>query len=572
LSPGPKHTTYFTSRSRVLTISGLGGPVAVTLALATSIAAYLMAYSLAMRQGLLIGGLISLGGLAVFGVEALALRFVWGSNFSFINARRLAVAYSATNVAWMVALIPAAVLGKPSLVLYSVFPFWAARAYIIGGVFSHRSPRSVSAVISTALAPLYNMILEVQRTALGSILPMALGLPLVVTAGVSLGLLERGRVGGLRSLSAFMEAWSGSRGGSLELLMSELGDDGKARGYLIRASRFIAAVPYVHPGPFRPVGSYNVPEVLAGELDGLGCAAVLHGAVDHGRNLSSNAITREFASRMAREASSDGFEEGALSPMVTLSGSRIRLRGLWIGAKTLLLIIEPVEGLEDYGDAVVERLEALGDRYGVRVIAADAHNSLGPDPGEDEVAELLSLAEEMIRRGPPAERIVRCGCARRPGAVWPDIGSAGISALALEDGAGHRLAIVVVDSNNAVPGFRHKVDERLRSLGFDSSLLCTTDTHETTGISRTDRGYSALGEVEDGILDIIEGAAGDALRGMAECGAVGAKEFSMDAKFAGDGFLSASKDMASRSIRIAKLTLIVALVLAAAGYISLALL
>ena len=54
MSPGPKHTTYFTSRSRVLTMSGLGGPVAVTLALATSIAAYLMAYSLAMRQGLLI--------------------------------------------------------------------------------------------------------------------------------------------------------------------------------------------------------------------------------------------------------------------------------------------------------------------------------------------------------------------------------------------------------------------------------------------------------------------------------------------------------------------------------------
>ncbi|MGC8970101.1 MAG: DUF2070 family protein [Conexivisphaera sp.] len=572
MSPPGKHTTYFTSRSRVLTISSMEGPLAAGLAALTSVAAYLMAYSLAMRRGLLWGLAIALGGLAVFAVEALAFELLWGRGYRFVSARRIATAYSFTNVAWMIALVPAAVLGKPSLVLYSVFPFWAVRAYIIGAVFSPRTPRAVSATLSTALAPLYNVAVDVQMMGLGSVVPMAFGFPLVAVAGASLAFLERGRVGGLEMLSAFLEAWSGSKGDLMESLMSELGEDGFARGYLLGSSKFVVAVPYVHPGPFRPVGSFDVPGRLSEGLRARSCAIVLHGAVDHGRNLASRHYARKYVAFMSSAASSNGFARAPLSPVVTVEGSRVRLHGIWIGASALLLVIEPVGGLEDYGDAVVERIEELGSRHGVKVIAVDAHNSLGPDPGEEDVAELLSLAEEILRRGPPGGRIVRCGCSARPGAIWPAIGSAGVSVLAMEDDSGSRTALVSVDSNNAAPGFREAVAGELARVGFDRCILCTTDTHETTGISRAERGYAALGEGGDGVLGRIVEAARAALADMSPCDGVGLKELSMRARFAGESFLRASRETTSRSIRVAKAALIAALALAAVGYVSVALL
>ncbi|MFP3308363.1 MAG: DUF2070 family protein [Nitrososphaeria archaeon] len=568
-----KPATYFTSKSRVLSAPDLGAGAAIAIAILTSFAAYIMAYSLAARRGPTYGALVALGGLAVFVAEGIAFRYLWGRGYGFVSARRLALAYSASNVAWIVALVPAAVLGRPALALYSVFPFWAVRAYLVGAVFSSRSPRALSAVLSTALAPAYNVALDFQRAGPAVALPVAFGVPLVAVAGASLALLERGRMNGLWMLGAFLEAWSSSRADLLESAISELGDSGFARGYIIGSSRFVLVVPYVHPGPFRPVGSYDVPGRMSGELlrAGVGCSAILHGAVDHDRNLASRSLARRYALHVAR-AAVDGFGRSPLSPPVTLAGSRVRLTGIWIGGSALLLIAEPVHGLEDYGDGVVERLEELGRRHGVRVIVADAHNSVGPDPGEAEVAELEGLAEEILRRGPPAGRVVRCGCSMRPGPVWPDIGSAGISAIALEDDSGRRYAIVSVDSNNASPGFREAVEGALRRQGFDSALLCTTDTHETTGIYPTSRGYSLLGEAGDGALGMIVEAGRAALASLGPCDGAGIKEVSVRSMFMGAGFLHASREMASRSLRIAKRALILALALAAVGYVAVALL
>ncbi|PMP94362.1 MAG: hypothetical protein C0167_04090, partial [Nitrososphaera sp.] len=135
---------------------------------------------------------------------------------------------------------------------------------------------------------------------------------------------------------------------------------------------------------------------------------------------------------------------------------------------------------------------------------------------------------------------------------------------------GRRLAMIVADSNNAVPGFREKLGERLRSAGFSDYILCTTDTHETTGISDARRGYSALGEVEDGLMEVIEGVVQEALERLGPCGESGAKEFTVHVKFAGAGFLGTSRDIASRSIRIAKATVLVAVAFAIAGYVVLA--
>ncbi len=565
-----KGTTYFSSKSRVLSVSP-EGPLAVGLALATTIAAYLMAYSAAMRVGLVPGVLIALGGLGVFAAEAAALELAWGRGYRFVDLRRLSVAYAVSNAVWIILLIPAAALGRASLAALSVFPFWAFRAYVIGAVFSQRTPRALSAIISTAPGPAYNLALGVQRLGSGSLTAVALGLPVLAVAGVSLALLERGRVNGLSMLAAFLEAWSGSRGELLEGLMYELGEDGNARGFLLGTSRFVIAVPYVHPGPFRPVGSYDLPGRLAAELGRVRCSAVLHGAVDHGRNLASSRDSRRFAAAMARAAPAAGAEGSELRWPVAASGERVRLRGIWVGSSSLLLIAEPARGLEDYGDEVVERVEELGRRNGVKVVLVDAHNSLGPDPGEEEVSELLSLAESIIRRGPPEERVERCGCASRPGAIWPDVGSAGVSAIVLE-GGGRRFALVAVDSNNAMPGLREELGRRLSALGIDDYVLCTTDTHETTGVSDFRRGYSALGEAGDGALEAAEGVVRSAMEALGPCDPAILREFSMRARFAGGGFLNASMEVASRSLSISKAALAAALALTVAGYAALALL
>ncbi|MEM3907875.1 MAG: DUF2070 family protein, partial [Nitrososphaerota archaeon] len=60
--------------------------------------------------------------------------------------------------------------------------------------------------------------------------------------------------------------------------------------------------------------------------------------------------------------------------------------------------------------------------------------------------------------------------------------------------SGKRLALAVVDGNNALPSVRNAVVERLRNDGWDMVELLTTDTHIVNGVSLGGKGYYAIGE------------------------------------------------------------------------------
>ena len=67
------------------------------------------------------------------------------------------------------------------------------------------------------------------------------------------------------------------------------------------------------------------------------------------------------------------------------------------------------------------------------------------------------------------------------------------------------LALITVDGNNMVPGFREQVIGILKAQGFDNAEVVTTDTHIVNAISLSSRGYPPVGRYkpEDTIENIL---------------------------------------------------------------------
>jgi putative membrane protein len=74
------------------------------------------------------------------------------------------------------------------------------------------------------------------------------------------------------------------------------------------------------------------------------------------------------------------------------------------------------------------------------------------------------------------------------------IGPLGIRVLIFKN-ENYSTALIVLDSNNAVPEIRERILEDAKNLGIDYCEVLTTDTHIVNGIKLGGRGYHPLGEV-----------------------------------------------------------------------------
>jgi putative membrane protein len=71
------------------------------------------------------------------------------------------------------------------------------------------------------------------------------------------------------------------------------------------------------------------------------------------------------------------------------------------------------------------------------------------------------------------------------------VGGFSLLGLAVSD---MRVALAVIDGNNALPSVRDSVIETLKNEGWTAAELLTTDTHMVNGVSLGGKGYYAVGE------------------------------------------------------------------------------
>lgn len=551
-----KHTSYLSSKYKLLFTLPSSKVTPTSLFFLVSGVAYYLAFRALKFSWVL----ISLG-LIISIIELVLYKDFWGSRLRYSTIRRITSSLLFSSAVWTLSLVVMLNLGPyGDAVIYSAFVLWVARGYVSGSIFTDAKPSAIFAALSSSPVPVYNLVVCISQC--GFVLPsLALGTVLLFMGFVGLHVLDTSGpfgAGGLEVLRAFLEAWMGGDGRRLEGLLSKLGSPGVLRAAVIgdSSANFRMVVPYAHPGPMRPIGSYDLPSMLMRSMNERGlCGVALHTLLDHEHDLVLRKDAVLLVDRLMEKLDMDCDEAHSLTGPMRVEGDRLKLTGYWIGRHTVLLFSEAKDGLEDFNNIVLQRIEGLGKEYGVDVIAIDAHNSLGPDPTDEEIAELLTLARGILSKGPPSNIVVRCGCYGAQGRGDPEIGPGGIVVVVLEDNMGAKHALVVVDANNANRGLREDIYAGLGELGIMHSILCTTDTHVNSGSILSPRGYLTLGERTsfDVLVDGVVRATEMAIKNLSRCRGFCVDRFRTRALFLGSGFLDKSTHLLRLTLRRAKL-------------------
>jgi putative membrane protein len=263
-------------------------------------------------------------------------------------------------------------------------------------------------------------------------------------------------------------------------------------------------VPYIHPGPFRNVGSSGLPKVLADSIgEKLGCETlVAHGISTHERDITKSDDNEVVAEAVLSKISHSSVSTFA-SPLVWAEsyGAQASCQLFWDVA-LITLSLSP-KNYDDLPDELAERIINTAMGMGLTAVVVDSHHSLTFDSELDEydVDTIYQAATEALRR---SRKISQSGYAVGAARVIPiewgldeGMGPCGIAALAVRVESGQTSAYIVVDGNNMLIGLREKIIEAVRARDVDEVEVMTSDTHLVNAIGATNRGYFPIGEKTD---------------------------------------------------------------------------
>lgn len=388
-------------------------------------------------------------------------------------------------------------------VLFGAFACAGLEFLIISGAFTENI--AVSAALS-AIHPVATLeIMGLSQPPLQSAVAIGAGVAaLAVITAFSLVLRSHKTSRGhsaVKLFQAFMKTWAGGETTDLEAIIFDHAQSTEVTTKVMRFQRddgstFIV-LPGVHPGPFFPVGSYNLPSVLSREFEHLGPVLALHRPGGHERNLASKDQTKDYAFQISEFARTLKPMEPATmrGPLHTRVGKAIVSASAFRNDLLLTISFAPL-GSDDLEPQVEEGLSSFATADGFDVSVVDAHNSIGhekehPDIGDPGWKSLFDMTKETEAK-PLRTAYAHSRELGFSGGV--DVTENGIGLLMLEAG-GVKSALVLVDSNNAVPNLREETAKALKKSGYQLVEMCTSDSHDLAARGLTaSRGYNALGE------------------------------------------------------------------------------
>ncbi|MFW9869944.1 MAG: DUF2070 family protein [Candidatus Thorarchaeota archaeon] len=264
-------------------------------------------------------------------------------------------------------------------------------------------------------------------------------------------------------------------------------------------------IEYVHPGPFRDIGSSGLPSTIIEHIKtkhGIP-AFVLHGSCTHQQNLTTKDDYPVVLAEIDRLIQDTEVHDEISGPHWS-DGGKYKVWTLFAGNDVMTISTSSPEFTDDISldvgydvaNMIRERLPKVG---GVAVV--DAHNciddsAISVNQGDPEAAEYVGSVSEAVFStiNKPKTRL-QIGLHQ----VYPDdisqeegIGPGGIIAVVLNSGE-TEMIIICIDGNNMESGYREKILSLLKSQGFDNAEAITTDTHVVNAISLSSRGYPPVG-------------------------------------------------------------------------------
>ncbi|MHA2204549.1 MAG: DUF2070 family protein [Candidatus Thorarchaeota archaeon] len=283
----------------------------------------------------------------------------------------------------------------------------------------------------------------------------------------------------------------------------------------------VGVVLYVHPGPFRDIGSSGLTYAIMQHIEEKYGASsfIMHGACTHHQNLTNKEDYDKVFLEVDRLIEGTQTYEQMSGPHWSEIG-KFKIWSIFAGRDALTISTSAPEFTDDISLAVGRETANLvrSKTPNIESIAiVDAHNCIDDNavsvmPGGEEAAKYVdAVSSAVLSTLDKPHRNVSVGIAR----VNPNIsskegiGPGGVVVLALNDEK-QNIALVTIDANNVVPGFRENIIEHLKNKGFDDAEVLTTDTHVVNAISLSSKGYSPVGQnkPEETLVAITEAAVG----------------------------------------------------------------
>jgi len=451
-------------------------------------------------------------------------------NHPFATFRRLFAVSILPNTVWAVlsafGLYRFTVLGSEDvfyvMALMGMFSAVSIRILILGSVFFNRIVYGVlvsiiQPLILFASIPYIQIGIFFPKEQLIQLLnkePFAFSVGIMIPLATMIYLILLNRTGGnilknspVRLLQAFLQAWVSERPKLFEELFDKISLEKdvstKILEFKTKTNRSVLIVPEVHPGPFHPIGSSNLPFDLWKWFSNKKYQPlVFHGISGHEHNLPSKNALENYLSSM--ENFQDVSEGNLCTEAVSVNVGKATVTGFGIGDHALIMITLSPHGMEDFPIFVREKINKLALGVGFNgLILIDSHNSQGSNPMMEDCGNVIEASNRLLRKIRflpqfPFE-VGYAHSSQLDLLMGEDIGPAGIGMILLKIN-GKTYEILGVDANNMVLGLREK-------LMVKSSLIeiCTSDTHYNASKVMNKLGYSPLGSIssEEDISSVI---------------------------------------------------------------------
>ncbi len=486
-------------------------------------------------------------GLEIFILPTISADFLTSRLFKDIlmKLRRLAALSTVTTIVWVLLIafgtllhtnngvsnmIPTIFLGGSLLIGFRYLVIRSVGSFsILGNMVAVLLPSSISMAIAALFwYPIPNTI--VLSTIISASLTIVAGelfLRIMNEHGVtSVGVQT------LKLFHGFISDWLEGIASPLEDVLENMSVPADASVCLLRFAQNseiqgLIVVSDIHPGPFKNIGSSNLPFKIQKSLGSEIKSPVIvpHGTSGHERDLVSEKYCRRLIDSIARIHEFNNIYSES-SCMVRQDSGSAHASCQFLGDVALVTLTFAPESMEDIpfevGTAIVEKGKSCGAKD---VVVIDAHNSLGnadevPILSHEQLVDLKFAAESAIKSAVKMKRSkFRFGASHIiPGEfkLKEGFGPGGISVAVIEVN-NQKVAYVTVDGNNVVIGLREEIRNVLKGI-VDESEILATDTHIVNAISTTQRGYHPIGELgnREALLTYVRECASKAVSQLQE--------------------------------------------------------
>ncbi len=306
-------------------------------------------------------------------------------------------------------------------------------------------------------------------------------------------------------LKAFLANWMENLNKPLERLFENFGKEKDIDFSLLafkaeNRTNSMLVVSSFHPGPFRNVGSSNLPFTIQDALEKrLDCvASIPHGLFGHEFDLASQKQNKKVLEGIINSAEFTNFASKATNFARKREGIASASCQIFGECAIVTLTLAP-ETTEDFpqevGDFVIDKASKLGLKH---VILINAHNSINNLYDVDHAIEFLKEAafnalKKAFDQKPSYFEVGSAKIVPKEFDLEHGMGPGGICALVVRVSE-QTCAYVTIDGNNMVSGLREKIASSLEELRVNECEVLTTDTHAVNAIVTNARGYHPLGD------------------------------------------------------------------------------